>query len=231
MLHRSSLTVLVAAVFTACCSVSLRANLIANGSFEAPAISAGSFADYASGSTAISGWTVVGATGGVSIVSGTLTQGCCAFPAEDGSQYLDLTGDGINNVEGVEQTFATTAGTNYTLLFWVGNVDNSSGGFGTNSTVNVNLGGLNGTLLDSVTNSMTNSTTQTWQMFTTSFTATASTTTIDFLNGDPAGDNTNGLDNVSINATSAAPEPGTLSFFALAAAVAVARRLRRKRMS
>jgi len=131
---------------------------------------------------------VVGAAGGVSIVSGTLTQGCCNFPAEDGAQYLDLTGDGTNAVEGVEQTTSTTPGTSYTLLFWVGNVNNPGNLFG-------------------------------------------STTTIDFLNGDPAGDNTNGLDNVSINVTSAAPEPGTLSFFALAAAIAGALRLRRKRGS
>jgi hypothetical protein len=99
-----------------------------------------------------------------------------------------LTGDGTNAVEGVEQTISTTPGTSYTLLFWVGNVNNPGNLFG-------------------------------------------STTTIDFLNGDPAGDNTNGLDNVSINVTSAAPEPGTLSFFALAAAIAGALRLRRKRVS
>ena len=231
MLHRSSLTVLAAAVFTACCSVSLQANLITNGSFESPTVPLAGYTDYASGSTTIPNWTVVGAAGGVSIVSGTDSLNGVTFPAQDGVQYLDLTGDGTNSVEGVQQTITTTPGTNYTIAFWVGNVDNPGEGDGTTSTVNVNLGGLNGTLLFSATNSMTNSTTQTWQLFTTSFTASASTTTIDFLNGDPGSDNTNGLDNVSVNATSAAPEPGTLSFFAIASAVAVARRLRRKRVS
>jgi hypothetical protein len=210
MFHRGSLTVLAAAIFTTCGSVSLQANVITNGSFESPVVPVGSYLDYASGSTAIPGWTVVGAAGGVSIVNGTLVQGCCTFPAEDGAQYLDLTGDGTNSVEGVEQTFSTTIGTNYTLTFWVGNVDNPSNGFGTTSTVNVRLGGLNGALLDSVTNSMNNSTTQTWEMFTTSFAASGSTTTVDFLNGDPASDNTNGLDNVSINATSTTPEPSSV---------------------
>jgi hypothetical protein len=231
MLYRNSLTVLAAAILTTCCSVPIQANLITNGSFESPVVPVGGFTDYASGSTAIPGWTVVGAAGGVSIVSGTLIQGCCTFPAEDGVQYLDLTGDGTNSFEGVEQTISTNPGTNYTLTFWVGNVDNPGNGLGSTSTVNVNLGGLNGTLLDSVTNSVPNTTTQTWQMFTTSFTASGSTATIDFLNGDPGSDNTNGLDNVTVNATSATPEPGTLSFFALAAAGAVARRFVPKRVS
>jgi hypothetical protein len=37
---------------------------------------------------------------------------------------------------------------------------------------------------------------QVLQMFTTSFTASASTPAIDFLNEDPASDNNNGLDNI-----------------------------------
>jgi hypothetical protein len=58
--------------------------------------------------------------------------------------------------------------------------------------------------------------------------ASASTTTIDFLNGDPSGDNNNGLDNISINVTpTGTPEPGTLSLFALGAAAGCL--LRRKR--
>jgi hypothetical protein len=60
MLHRSSLNVLAAAMLTACCSVSLQANLITGGSFESPVVPAGGFADYAGGSTAITGWTVAG---------------------------------------------------------------------------------------------------------------------------------------------------------------------------
>jgi Protein of unknown function (DUF642)/PEP-CTERM motif len=210
MHQRNSRAVLAFAMFTACSGVSLQANAIFNGSFESPLVPAGGFTDFASGSTGITGWTVVGATGGVSIISGTNTQACCTFPAEDGAQFLDLTGDGTNAVEGVEQSISTTSGTNYTLTFWVGNLDNQSNGLGPTSTVNVNLGGLNGTLLDSVTNSSTNSTTLTWQMFTTSFTATASTTTLDFLNENPSGDNINGLDNIVVNATSAVPEPSSV---------------------
>ena len=196
-----------------CGSLSLQANLITNGSFETPVVGAGSFANYVSGSTGITGWTVVGAAGGVSIVSGTYSQECCTFPAEDGVQWLDLTGDGTNSVEGVQQTVATTPGTQYTLSFWVGNIYDPNGIFGTTSTVNVLLGGISGTLLDTATNSSTITGTQTWEQFTTSFTATGTSTTLDFMNGDPPGDNSNGLDNVVLTVAGQAgvPEPGTLS--------------------
>ena len=69
-----------------------RANLVTNGSFESPSVPAGGSTNFASGSIAIPGWTVGGAAGGVSVVSGTFAQGCCTFAAEDGAQWLDLTG-------------------------------------------------------------------------------------------------------------------------------------------
>ncbi len=190
-------------------SLPLKANLITNGSFETPVVPAGGFTNFNSGSTAITGWTVVGPQ--ASIVSGSYTAGCCEFPAEDGVQWLDLTGDESNAVEGVQQTVATTSGTQYALSFWVGNVDDPTGFFGNTSTVKVYLGGITGTLLGTFTNSST-STTQTWEQFTTSFTATGSMTTLDFINADPSTDNSNGLDNVVLNAssTSAIPEPATL---------------------
>ena len=194
----------------ACGSLSLQANLITNGSFETPVVPAGGFTNYLTGSTLITGWTVVGPE--ASIVSGTFSQGCCTFPAEDGSQWLDLTGDGSNAVEGVQQTVATSPGTQYTLSFWVGNVYDPAGIFGTTSTVDVRLGGNTGTLLGAFTNSNTTTGTQTWEQFTTTFTATGSSTTIDFLNADPVTDNSNGLDNISLTASpTGVPEPGTLS--------------------
>jgi hypothetical protein len=187
----------------------LHADIIANGSFEAPVVTPGGFQDFSSGSSGITGWTVVGV--GVSIVSGTFSQGCCTFPAQDGVQWLDLTGDGANSAEGVEQTVATSIGTEYTLTFWVGNIYDPSGIFGTTSSVKVFLGGISGTLLDTVTNSSTTSGTQIWQQFTEHFTATGSSTTIDFINNDPSGDNSNGLDNVALVANVPAgpsvPEP------------------------
>ncbi|HXZ12499.1 MAG TPA: choice-of-anchor L domain-containing protein [Candidatus Sulfotelmatobacter sp.] len=173
-------------------------NLITNGSFETPVIPPGTFSNFGSGSDGITGWTVVGAAGGVSIVSGTFSQDGITFPAEDGVQWVDLTGDGTNAVEGVEQTVATTAGTNYVLTFWVGNAN--GGIFGPTSTVNVKLGGINGTLLGTATNSMSVPGLQVWQQFTMTFTASGTSTTIDFLNGSAATNNNTGLDNVVLYA-------------------------------
>jgi hypothetical protein len=207
--------VMVLSLLIVCGCLPLRANLITNGGFETPTVPVGGFTTFASGSSGITGWTVVGAAGGVGVVNGTFSQGCCTFPAEDGVQWLDLTGLSVNSNEGVQQVVATTPGTNYTLTFWVGNIDDPSGVFGTTSTVKVLVGGIGGTLMDTATNSSTTLGTQIWQQFTTSFTATGSSTTLDFINGDPGTDNSNGLDNVVLTASSGVPEPGTLSLLAL----------------
>ena len=97
-----------------------RGNLITNGSFETPVVPVGGFTNYLSGSTLITGWTVVGPE--ASIVNGSYVSLGELFPAKDGVQWLDLTGDLSNAVEGVQQTVTTTPGTSYTLSFWVGNV-------------------------------------------------------------------------------------------------------------
>jgi hypothetical protein len=183
-----------------------QANLLTNGSFETPVVAVGGFLNFLSGSTGITAWTVVGPE--ASIVSGTFTSECCTFPAEDGVQWLDLTGDVSNAVEGVQQTVATTPGTQYSLSFWVGNIFDPGGIYGTTSTVRVFLGG---TLIDTATNSSTTRGTQIWEQFNTSFTATGTSTTIAFINGDPITDNSNGLDNVVLLETGAGvPEPGTI---------------------
>jgi len=199
----------VAACLGIACGL-LQANLITNNSFETPTVPVGGFTNFPGGSTAITGWTAVGPQ--ASIVSNTYTAARIVFNAEDGVQWQDLTGDSSNAVEGVEQTVATTPGTNYVLSFWVGNVFNPGGAFGTTSTVNVRLGGIAGTLLGSFTNNNQPSGTQDWKQFTTSFTAAGTSTIIDFLNGDPGNDNSNGLDNVDLEVGPAAvPEPGTMA--------------------
>ena len=52
----------------------------------------------------------------------------------------------------------------------------------------------------------------TWEQFTTSFLATSSSTTLEFLNEDPLSDNSNGLDNgvVTPGSVVSTPEPSTL---------------------
>jgi hypothetical protein len=197
-------------------AVDASANLITNGSFETtvPPVSSGSFVNFIPGATGLTGWTVVGASGTeVSVVSTAYSSECCTFPAEDLLNWLDLTGDATNNdTEGVEQTVSTNIGDQYTLSFYVGNVFDPRGVYGTTSTVNVSE---NGTSLGAFENSCTTCTSRlTWQQFTTSFTATSASTTLEFLNGDPNTDNSNGLDNVALldNGPASVPEPATISF-------------------
>jgi len=170
---------------------------ILNGSFETPTVPVGGFTSFASGSNAITDWTVVGPSGSsVAIVSGTFTQFGFTFPAQDGVQWLDLTGIGSNTTDGVQQTVATTPGALYDLSFFVSNISNPGGLFGTTSTVGVQING--GPVVSFTNSGGVGSTSQVWQQFTLPFTATAATTSITFINQDSSGDNNNGLDNVSL---------------------------------
>jgi len=188
----------IAAAAVAFCLVSpARANLLTNGSFETPIVPAGSFTNFPTGSTLITGWTVIGPP--VSVVSGTFDTPF--FPAQDGAQWLDLTGP-TSGGGGVQQAVATTPGQTYNLSFFVGT------GFGTASTVEVLIiGAPFATRTNSTPGPVIN-----WEQFTIPFTATSASTLIGFLNLDPAGDDSNGLDNVSLDAASAVtvPEPGTV---------------------
>jgi len=205
------------------------ANLIVNGSFETPAVAVGSFTSFtAASATPPTGWSIVG-PGAVSIVSGTFTQGGFSFPDQDGVQWLDLTGLSSNTATGVQQTIATTPGATYDLSFWVGNVANFPSPT-TTSTVNVLV---NGALALAATNS-TGGTTLTWEEFDVSFVAASSTTILTFLNGDPANDDSNGLDNIVVtlaqedDPTPGVPEPATLLLLGVGTAAAAAvRRMRR----
>jgi Protein of unknown function (DUF642)/PEP-CTERM motif len=201
---------LVAVFLTAGFSRSGEASpVVLNGSFEDPLVTVNSFSNFNSGSNAITGWTVMGPAGShVSIVSGTFL--APAFPAEDGAQWLDLTGNGSNQLEGVQQTLATTAGTSYALSFWVGNII-APPVYGTSSTVGLDI---NGAFAGQFTNAAGGAT-QTWQLFSHTFVATGASTTIAFLNRDNGFDNSNGLDNISIaelpdTRSSPVPEPATV---------------------
>ena len=187
---------LIASIFVSivlATSAAHAATLLTNGSFETPVVPVGSFSSFAVGSSAITGWTVVGPAGtSVSPVSGTFAQNGVAFIAQDGVQWLDLTGFNINSTEGVAQTVATTVGNLYQLSYFVGNTT-GGGIFGTTSTVNVSITGV---APFSDTNSTTSPTAQNWQQFTHTFVAAATSTVLQFTNGDPGTDNNNGLDHV-----------------------------------
>jgi hypothetical protein len=199
--------------------------LILNGSFESPTVTAGGFTDFAVGSSLLTDWTVFGpASTNVSIVSGTFAQGGVTFEAEDGAQWLDLTGDGSNSSEGVSQSVATMPNHKYALSYFIGNTT-GGGIFGTTSTVNVLL---NGAPTFSHTNSAVNLTGLTWEQFTDDFVATGASTTVAFENGDPPSDNSNGLDNVALIdlglVTTPVPEPGSFAIFGASLALLALRR-------
>lgn len=165
-------------------------NLLVNGSFEEPPVQTGGFILEATPGT-FGGWTVVGAPGDVASVSGLLLLGGINFPAQNGQQWMDLTGT-TNSATGIEQVVTTRAGTTYDLSFHVGNVIDPVGFFGVTSTVEVFADGRS---LGAVTNS-DGSTEQNWRRFTLAFTATSASTKITFMNRDTASDNSNGLDDV-----------------------------------
>jgi hypothetical protein len=175
---------------------SAAANLVNNGSFERPVVTAGGFQNFATGQS-FTGWKVVGATGAVSVVSGTFQSQGFTFNAKAGAQWIDLTGPGSKTATGVAQSVATTPGTTYQLTFWVGNVNDPGGSFGVSSTVKVFV---NGALKLTAVNSLhpTNHK-QAWKEFTLAIKATSSHTMISFINGDPSTDDSNGLDVVHLS--------------------------------
>lgn len=214
--------VLCAALALVSSATALGANLLSDGSFESPTVPVGGFSNFGTGAS-MGSWTVVGPQ--ASIVSGSFVQNGISFLAQDGVQWVDLTGDGSNASEGVQQSAATVPGHTYLLSFWVGNVNNPGGIFGTTSTVDLMI---NGASHGAFTNSCTTCTTaQAWEQFTTSFVATGPTTMVTFLNGDGPADNSNGLDNVVLTGQAAGvPEPATLSLLALGLAGTLWRRRR-----
>lgn len=203
---------LVCVALALLCGIANRASassIIVNGSFEGPSIGSG-YAGYATGDAGISGWTVVGPAGGnVALVDQTYTESGFTFPAQDGNQWLDLTGLASNTLnEGVQQTVATTAGASYSLSFWMGNLLGAAGGLGNTSSLEVLL---NGSSLSTLTfggggNSLA------WQQVSLTFIATSSSSTIAFLNRDAGSDGNNALDNVSLELTPV-PEPASMLLF------------------
>lgn len=134
----------------------------------------------------------------MAVVSTSYAGDGLTFDAKQGVQYLDLTGDESNSATGVAQTVSTVIGKTYTLGFSVGNFYDPDGLFGTTSTVDVSV---NGTEVLAATNTKgKGKTKQVWKHFKVQFEATKSTSTLQFINGDPPSDNDNGLDAVTLKA-------------------------------
>ncbi|MBA3913991.1 MAG: hypothetical protein H0X25_09105 [Acidobacteriales bacterium] len=192
----------------ACSLPGVAQNIITNGSFEMPIVPPGSFTQFVAPDTAsIPGWNVIGPPGkNVFIGSTTLCDPGppkVCYPAQEGIQFLDLTGAGSNGAEGVEVRTGsvvgvpTTIGEYYQLSYWIGNVS-VGGGFGVKSTVQLSVNNSIPTPdINSLTTPVVNGTANiVWQQVIHVFQATLATTRIKFLNGDPSSDGINGLDNV-----------------------------------
>jgi hypothetical protein len=172
-------------------------SLIKDGSFENPVTPPGTHVTYSLGQN-IGPWAVVGPAGSnVDLISRTYTEAGFSFPAKRGMASADLTGapdDGL--AQGLAQTVKTVSGGTYELTFFVGNIYDPSGYFGTTSTVNVYVGQ---TLLISATNEGGDGKPRmVWKEFSANFVASGTTTTLSFINGDLAGsgDRICGLDAV-----------------------------------
>jgi hypothetical protein len=169
------------------------ANLIKDGSFEKPAVANGQLMRFSTGQS-IGPWLVVGDSGNVDVFGPGFTYGGCSFVAKKGQQLLDLTG-ASDSATGVQQTIKTKAGTTYDLSLFVGSI-NASCIDGTTSTVNVFVDGAQ--IASFEYTAKKKGTTSTWKKFSTQFQATQDSTTIAFINGDPAADTYNGIDGVVV---------------------------------
>lgn len=207
---RLTLSSCLAAAVMAAATPAAAQNLAINGSFETPAQPNRGYSDFLVGSGAIDGWTIVGVPRTyVSLVNSNYDQNPgFAFPAHDGSQWLDLAGYSDNAPNGVQQSIATDIGATYLLSFYLGNVTGGPGNvFGTQSSVGVEFG--SGGTDFSCTNNVAGAT-LTWQLCSQQFVASAPSTLFTLRNLDPTSDFSNAVDDVSFTRiVTGVPEPTT----------------------
>jgi hypothetical protein len=210
------------------------ANLILNGSFESPIVPSSSLSCGVAFNTQCQGfyshdqigaplagpfdigdWSVIGKGGapGVAVVmqlGNGYTENSLRFDPQDGSQSLDLTGEGNQGANGIKQSVSTIVGTSYVLSFYLGRQDPLASGYEIGPSELDLI--LNQDAPINFINSNTFSNDVGWTQFSYEFTATTAFTTLAFLNATGVGNNFTGLDNVDLEAI---PEPGTLALFGL----------------
>jgi uncharacterized protein DUF642/PEP-CTERM motif-containing protein len=208
------------------CARLAQANLLTNGDFELPQAPNGSFIQYAGGSTAIPGWTVLG--NNVILYSDSnpdVTYGIVAFNPESGLQSLDLTGSGNSGpTDGITQSVATVIGAPYVISFWVGAALSNNGSPEYQLPGAVDDLSINGGTEIPFSCVPTSSGFDTWTGYSYQFTATSAITSISFYNGTTSAIGDAGLDNVTLTEV---PEPTSVVLLGLGGVTFFARRRQR----
>jgi hypothetical protein len=201
-MKKTLLLLAVSLAGTSCLPFAACANILVNGSFET-----GSFVNQGNdtdvllpGSTAMTGWTVTGASGGLAWIGPTNPYG---LTAADGNYFLDLTGYHEDPYNGVSTTISTVVGQKYDLSFALGSGQpyNSA-----DPSIQVVLNGIPAASFTAATYLGNNN----WQSFNMLFTATTVSTVLELDGAGAGGQNYIGLDNVNVSPVSAVPEPTTL---------------------
>jgi hypothetical protein len=183
-------------------------NLIVNGTFDAPVVPNAGFEVYTPASGSLSGWGVQGTE--VAIVGSSFVEYGVAFVAQSGTQWMDLSGLAApNTTNGIVQSVATSVGEQYQLSFYLGSAYNGSGPY-LSPTLDLSIDG--GTRVSYTNSNIVTNGQMNWQMFTTSFTATSTLTSVGFYYGATGSAVwAVGLDSVSLTVV---PAPGAIAAIA-----------------
>lgn len=195
-----------------------RANLVVNGGFETPVVTAFYFNVYTAGQS-FTGWTV--GQGSVALYTDQYNPSLSDVPYE-GNQALQLSSTQGGNGS-IYQDLATTAGTTYELTFAF-----ASNPFASEDvTMDVSWGG--GTVASLTATPSHDLANSGWVLESFTVTATGATTRLEFLNTTPVADIAGPqIDAVSVQALSA-PEPSTLTLAGLGAAATAGGTFQRRR--
>src|SRR5262249_39627470 len=141
------------------------------------------------------GWTIIGGGANAQIFNTTYQELGTTFNAKAGVQSVDVSGTTNFSGQGLSQTVPTVSGVTYELSFYVGNPD----GFNpiTGAVFHLSIKGAPPVRFvnPDVTPAFING-----KPFTVDFTATGSSTTLDFTYGSAPPNVVAALDNVSLNA-------------------------------